>query len=132
MGARLEELEAGDEAGLKKWFSAYLNWADDEPNGKHENDAEEQPRILVSRRQTATYALFVGDTALARRSSRTPSAIGGRSSLMEVSRSSSSAPVRCTTRASKCPKRCLVVAEIGTFSSESDLWNYQRLREEVF
>jgi hypothetical protein len=56
---------AKDDAGLKAWFRDYLNWLITSPNGKHEHDAKNNHGSWYAA-QTATYALFVGDTARAR------------------------------------------------------------------
>lgn len=57
---------AGDDADLKTWFRAYLDWLLTSPNGKHEHDAKNNHGSWYAA-QTATYALFLGDSALARK-----------------------------------------------------------------
>jgi hypothetical protein len=54
-----------DDAALKTWFRSYLDWLLTSPNGKHEHDAKNNHGSWYAA-QTATYALFVGDTARAR------------------------------------------------------------------
>jgi hypothetical protein len=56
---------AEDDADLKTWFRAYLDWLLTSPNGKHEHDAKNNHGSWYAA-QTATYALFVGDSARAR------------------------------------------------------------------
>lgn len=56
---------AKDDADLKTWFRAYLDWLLTSPNGKHEHDAKNNHGSWYAA-QTATYALFVGDSARAR------------------------------------------------------------------
>lgn len=55
-----------DEAALRGWFKSYLEWLMTSPNGAHERAARNNHGSWFAA-QTATYALFVGDTALARR-----------------------------------------------------------------
>ena len=55
-----------DEAGMKQWFRTYLDWLLTSPNGKHEHDAKNNHGSWFAA-QTAAYALYVGDTAAARR-----------------------------------------------------------------
>lgn len=54
-----------DDAELKTWFRSYLDWLLTSPNGKHEHDARNNHGSWYAA-QTATYSLFVGDTARAR------------------------------------------------------------------
>jgi len=56
---------ATDEAALKQWFRAYLDWLLKSPNGAHERAARNNHGSWYAA-QTATYAMFTGDTALAR------------------------------------------------------------------
>jgi hypothetical protein len=56
---------AADDAALKQWFRSYLDWLLTSPNGKHEHDAKNNHGSWYAA-QTATYALFVGDSARAR------------------------------------------------------------------
>lgn len=56
---------ARDDAELKTWFRAYLDWLLTSPNGKHEHDAKNNHGSWYAA-QTATYALLLGDTARAR------------------------------------------------------------------
>jgi hypothetical protein len=56
---------AKDDADLKTWFRAYLDWLLTSPNGKHEHDAQNNHGSWYAA-QTSTYALFTGDTARAR------------------------------------------------------------------
>jgi hypothetical protein len=55
-----------DEYGIRQWFRAYLDWLLTSPNGKHEHDAKNNHGSWFAA-QTAAYALYVGDTAKARR-----------------------------------------------------------------
>ena len=57
---------ANDESGMRQWFRAYLDWLLGSPNGKHEHDAKNNHGSWFAA-QTAAYALYVGDTATARR-----------------------------------------------------------------
>jgi hypothetical protein len=54
-----------DASALRAWFAEYLNWLRTSPNGKHEHDAKNNHGSWYAA-QTATYALFTGDSALAR------------------------------------------------------------------
>jgi hypothetical protein len=56
---------SADEQGLKRWMGRYLAWLRDTPNGKHEHDAKNNHGSWYAT-QTATLALFTGDTALTR------------------------------------------------------------------
>jgi len=56
---------AADQAALRKWFSEYLDWLRKSPNGAHERAARNNHGSWYAA-QTATYAMFTGDTALAR------------------------------------------------------------------
>ncbi len=55
-----------DDVGMQQWFRAYLDWLLTSPNGKHEHDAKNNHGSWFAA-QTAAYAIFVGDTATARR-----------------------------------------------------------------
>lgn len=50
---------------LQQWFREYLNWLLTSPNGAHERAAKNNHGSWYAA-QTATYAMFVGDTAKAR------------------------------------------------------------------
>ena len=54
-----------DEQALREWFAAYLKWLITTPNGAHEKAAKNNHGSWYAA-QTASYAMFVGDTALAR------------------------------------------------------------------
>jgi len=56
---------AADDASLKTWFGSYLNWLLTSPNGKHEQAAKNNHGSWFAA-QTATYALYVGDTSRAK------------------------------------------------------------------
>lgn len=56
---------AADAAGLRTWMRQYLNWLSTTPNGKHEHDARNNHGSWFAA-QTATYAMFAGDTARVR------------------------------------------------------------------
>ncbi|HUP88722.1 MAG TPA: alginate lyase family protein [Longimicrobiales bacterium] len=56
---------AADRQGIRDWFKAYLNWLLTTPNGAHERAAKNNHGSWYAA-QTASYALFVGDTAKAR------------------------------------------------------------------
>jgi len=56
---------AADKAALQGWFRSYLNWLLTSPNGAHERVARNNHGSWYAA-QTAAYAQFVGDTALAR------------------------------------------------------------------
>jgi hypothetical protein len=56
---------AADGRALRDWFAAYLKWLRESPNGKHEYAAKNNHGSWYAA-QTAAYALFTGDTALAR------------------------------------------------------------------
>jgi hypothetical protein len=55
-----------DEQALRRWMADYLTWLQTSPNGKHEQAARNNHGSWYAA-QTATYALFTGDTALVRR-----------------------------------------------------------------
>ena len=55
-----------DQQALRTWFRSYLDWLLTSPNGQHEHAAKNNHGSWFAA-QTATYAMFVGDTALARR-----------------------------------------------------------------
>ena len=57
---------AEDKSRLQAWFKAYLDWLLNSPNGAHERAALNNHGSWYAA-QTAAYALFVGDTALARK-----------------------------------------------------------------
>ncbi|HEY0304409.1 MAG TPA: alginate lyase family protein, partial [Longimicrobiales bacterium] len=56
---------AQDEAQLRAWFTDYLKWLRTSPNGAHEKAAKNNHGSWFAA-QTASYALFTGDTATAR------------------------------------------------------------------
>lgn len=56
---------ADDTRGMQSWFRSYLNWLRTTPNGAHEHRARNNHGSWFGA-QTASYALFVGDTAAAR------------------------------------------------------------------
>jgi hypothetical protein len=56
---------ADDTRRLREWFRSYLTWLRTSPNGAHEQRARNNHGSWFAA-QTAAYALFVGDTALAR------------------------------------------------------------------
>jgi hypothetical protein len=55
-----------DQTALRRWMADYLAWLQTSPNGKHEQAARNNHGSWYAA-QTATYALFTGDTALVRR-----------------------------------------------------------------
>jgi hypothetical protein len=55
-----------DREGLRRWMSEYLRWLLTSPNGRHEQAARNNHGSWFAA-QTATYALFTGDSALVRR-----------------------------------------------------------------
>jgi len=57
---------AKDKSALQSWFKQYLNWLLTSPNGAHERAAKNNHGSWYAA-QTAAYALFVGDTARARK-----------------------------------------------------------------
>jgi len=57
---------AADQRGMQDWMSQYLQWLLTSPNGKHEHDAKNNHGSWYAA-QTAALAMFVGDTARARR-----------------------------------------------------------------
>jgi hypothetical protein len=57
---------AKDKAALQSWFKQYLDWLLTSPNGTHEREAKNNHGSWYAA-QTASYALFIGDTALARK-----------------------------------------------------------------
>jgi oligo-alginate lyase len=56
---------AADEQQLRAWFADYLKWLRTSPNGAHERAAKNNHGSWYAA-QTASYALFTGDTAAAR------------------------------------------------------------------
>lgn len=56
---------AVDARALRQWFGEYLTWLRTSPNGKHEQAAKNNHGSWFAA-QTAAYALYTGDTALAR------------------------------------------------------------------
>jgi hypothetical protein len=56
---------AGDERALQAWLRRYVDWLLASPNGTHEHEAKNNHGSWYAA-QTATYAMFVGDTARAR------------------------------------------------------------------
>ncbi|HUS11667.1 MAG TPA: alginate lyase family protein, partial [Pyrinomonadaceae bacterium] len=56
---------AADQAALKQWFAAYLKWLLESPNGAHERAAKNNHGSWYAA-QTATYAMFIGDSARAK------------------------------------------------------------------
>jgi len=54
-----------DTRRMREWFRSYLDWLRTSPNGAHEREARNNHGSWFAA-QTAAYALFVGDTALAR------------------------------------------------------------------
>jgi hypothetical protein len=64
----IEEAQAwtpADKQQLQAWFRSYLNWLVTSPNGAHERKARNNHGSWYAA-QTATYALYVGDTAQAK------------------------------------------------------------------
>lgn len=55
-----------DNEALQQWFRQYLDWLLTSPNGAHERAAKNNHGSWYAA-QTAVYALFTGDTALARK-----------------------------------------------------------------
>jgi hypothetical protein len=55
-----------DHEGLRAWMAQYLAWLRTSPNGQHEHAAKNNHGSWYAA-QTATYALFTGDSAFARR-----------------------------------------------------------------
>jgi hypothetical protein len=55
----------GDQEALRRWMGQYLAWLRTSPNGKHEQAARNNHGSWFAA-QAATYALFTGDSALAR------------------------------------------------------------------
>lgn len=56
---------ATDDRGMRRWLTSYLDWLLTSPNGKHEHAAKNNHGSWFAA-QTASYALFVNDTARAR------------------------------------------------------------------
>src|SRR5918999_2120505 len=56
---------ADDTRRMQEWFRSYLNWLRTSPNGAHEQQARNNHGSWFAA-QTASYALFIGDTAFAR------------------------------------------------------------------
>jgi hypothetical protein len=56
---------ADDTRKMREWFRSYLDWLRTSPNGAHEREARNNHGSWFAA-QTAAYALFVDDTALAR------------------------------------------------------------------
>ncbi len=56
---------AADQSEMKQWFTAYEHWLLSSPNGQHEHDAKNNHGSWYAA-QTATIAMFVGDTETAR------------------------------------------------------------------
>ncbi|HEY0241250.1 MAG TPA: alginate lyase family protein [Gemmatimonadaceae bacterium] len=56
---------AADKVALQAWFRSYLDWLLTSPNGAHERAAKNNHGSWYAA-QTAAYATFVGDSALAR------------------------------------------------------------------
>jgi hypothetical protein len=56
---------ASDDSALRGWFGEYLKWLLTSPNGRHEQAAKNNHGSWFAA-QTATYALYVGDTTRAR------------------------------------------------------------------
>jgi hypothetical protein len=54
-----------DQRGMERWFLAYETWLRTSPNGKHEHEAKNNHGSWFGA-QTATLAMFAGDTATAR------------------------------------------------------------------
>jgi hypothetical protein len=54
-----------DQRGMEQWFKAYLTWLRTTANGKHEHEAKNNHGSWYAA-QVGTYAMFVGDTAVAR------------------------------------------------------------------
>jgi hypothetical protein len=61
-------LTAQDKDGLRKWFSAYLDWLQTSPNGRDETDAKNNHGSWMDQ-QVVGIALFLGDKELARKTS---------------------------------------------------------------
>lgn len=59
-----------DEAGLRKWFSQYLDWLENSKNGRDEADAKNNHGSWYDQ-QISGIALFLGDKELARKIAET-------------------------------------------------------------
>jgi hypothetical protein len=114
---------AEDEAGLKKWFRTYLDWLLTSPNGKHEHDAQNNHGSWFAA-QTAAYAMFVGDTALARRIVEDAKPRIGWQIKPDGSQPIELERTRSMHYSSFNVEALSRVAEIGR-SLGIDLWNYQ-------
>ena len=67
-----------DQQALRAWMAQYLAWLRTSPNGKHEHAAKNNHGSWYAA-QTATYAMFTGDTALVRQiATDTKSRIGAQ------------------------------------------------------
>lgn len=62
-------LTAADRAGLERWCRDYLHWLLESPQGREERAAENNHGVFYDE-QVAALALFVGDSAIARRTLR--------------------------------------------------------------
>jgi hypothetical protein len=112
-----------DELGLREWFRAYLDWLMTSPNGKHEHDAKNNHGSWFAA-QTATYAMFVGDTALARRIVEDAKPRIGWQIKPDGSQPIELERTRSMHYSSFNVEALSRVAEIG-HSLRNDLWNYQ-------
>jgi hypothetical protein len=114
---------AADQQELRKWFRGYLDWLLASPNGRHEQVAKNNHGSWFAA-QTATYALFVGDSALARRIVE-----GAKPRIGWQIKPDGSQPIELERTRSMHYSGFNVealsrVAEIGR-SLGVDLWNYQ-------
>lgn len=114
---------AQDDQALKKWFKSYLDWLLTSPNGQHEHAAKNNHGSWYAA-QTATYAMFVGDTSLARKIVEEAKPRIGWQIKSDGSQPIELERTRSMHYSSFNVEALSRLAEIGR-SVRVDLWNYQ-------
>jgi hypothetical protein len=114
---------AHDAEGLRRWMSQYLAWLNDSPNGKHERAAKNNHGSWYAA-QTATLAMYAGDTAYARATVEAAKTRIGAQITPEGRQPEEMVRTRSMHYSGFNADALSCLAEIGRHVG-IDLWNYQ-------